>query len=140
MVGTMRSRFSARTLDELRTRLIRRRDAISRCLESLQDELTDAAEHRDCSDLYDESPTDDSDLGTDRLLVAQAQRALNATNEALARIDDGTYGRCFACDGGIPLVRLRALPDTVNCVGCSRAIRKHAPEHEDWDEGWTTLS
>lgn len=140
MVGTMHSRFSSRTLDEMRTRLLQRRDAIKRCLESLQSELTDAAEHRDCSDLLDESPTDDSDLGTDRLLLAQTERALAAAEDALTRLDEGTYGHCETCGGPIPIVRLRALPDTTICIDCSRAVRRHAPEHEDWDSGWTALA
>ncbi len=139
MVGTLHTRFSERTLDRLSAQLMARRDAICRCLESLQLELTDAAEHRDCSDLLDESSVDDADLGTDRLLLAQARRALASTTAALERIADGTYGECATCGDAIPLVRLRALPDTRICIDCSRAIRKHAPEHEDWDDGWTTL-
>lgn len=139
MIGTMHTRFSPRTLEELTGRLEARRDAIARCLESLQDELTDAAEHRDCSDLLDESPTDDSDLGTDRLLLAQAKRALTATEDALERIAAGNYGVCEGCESPIPLIRLRALPDATTCVTCSRQARKHAPEHEDWDRGWTAL-
>lgn len=139
MVGTVHTRFSTRTLDDLAERLARRRDAIAHCLESLQNELTDAAEHRDCSDLLDESPTDDSDLGTDRLLVAQAERALASTESALSRMAEGSYGVCLRCARPIPLVRLRALPDTVSCVECSRQAPKHAPEHENWDDGWTSL-
>ena len=140
MVGTMHSRFCERTLDELAQRLIRRRDAIAHCLESLQQELSDAAAHRDCSDLLDESSVDDADLGTDRLLLAQAQRAFASVTSALERLEDGTYGMCAACGGKIPITRLRALPDTRLCVSCSRAVRKQAPEHEDWDRGWTVLA
>jgi len=139
MVGTVHTRFSTRTLDELAERLTRRRDAISRCLESLENELTDAAAHRDCSDLLDESPADDSDLGTDRLLLAQAQRALASTESALSRMAEGIYGVCLSCDRPIPIVRLRALPDAVWCVACSRQAPRHAHEHETWDNGWTTL-
>lgn len=139
MVGTLHTRFSKRTLDRMSAKLMARRDAISRCLESLQLELSDAAAHRDCSDLLDESSVDDADLGTDRLLLAQGQRALASTIAALRRIEDGSYGICASCGGAIPLVRLRALPDTETCVGCSRAARRHAPEHEDWDAGWTAL-
>lgn len=139
MVGTLHTRFSESTLDRLSAQLLARRDAICRCLESLQIELIDAAEHRDCSDLLDESSVDDADLDTDRLLMAQGRRALASTTAALERIAAGTYGQCTSCGGSIPLVRLRALPDTQICIDCSRAIPKHAPEHEDWDAGWTAL-
>jgi hypothetical protein len=39
---------------------------------------------------------------------------------ALARLDDGTWGRCERCDGAIGRVRLRALPETRWCLPCSR--------------------
>jgi RNA polymerase-binding protein DksA len=40
---------------------------------------------------------------------------------ALARIDDGSYGRCEKCGGEIPEERLEAVPTTTLCVACKRA-------------------
>src|ERR1700761_6431757 len=47
---------------------------------------------------------------------AQAQRAEVAA--ALARIDDGSYGRCVDCAGPVPEPRLEARPATARCVPC----------------------
>ncbi len=58
------------------------------------------------------------------MLVDRAERRLWEVEEALARVADGTYGYCIDCGTGIPLQRLRALPATETCVGCSRRTCK----------------
>jgi DnaK suppressor protein len=37
---------------------------------------------------------------------------------ALARIDNGSYGRCVDCAGPVPEPRLEARPATARCVPC----------------------
>lgn len=37
---------------------------------------------------------------------------------ALARIGDGSYGRCVDCAGPVPEPRLEARPATARCVAC----------------------
>src|SRR5487761_144415 len=37
---------------------------------------------------------------------------------ALARMDDGSYGRCVDCAGPVPEERLEARPATARCVPC----------------------
>ena len=39
--------------------------------------------------------------------------------EALARIEDGTFGSCLRCGGAIGRQRLRALPEARFCVSCA---------------------
>ena len=50
-------------------------------------------------------------------------------NDALRRLDDGTYGRCFECGEPIAEARLRALPFAARCKDCEEA-RESA---EQWD-------
>lgn len=38
--------------------------------------------------------------------------------EALARIDDGSYGRCVDCGQPLPEERLEARPEAARCVSC----------------------
>jgi DnaK suppressor protein len=42
-------------------------------------------------------------------------------NEALARLEDGTYGYCFECGEEIAQQRLRALPFALRCKDCEEA-------------------
>jgi len=49
------------------------------------------------------------------------------TERALAKLDEGTYGSCDACDGPIAPARLRAMPDGVLCVACAGSQRPARP-------------
>jgi DnaK suppressor protein len=49
----------------------------------------------------------------DRKLIAKVE-------EALARIDAGTFGRCETCGGRISPARLKARPVTTLCIDCKR--------------------
>jgi RNA polymerase-binding transcription factor DksA len=52
------------------------------------------------------------------LVAAGARQALADIELALARMNDGNYGRCRACDAGIPLAVLTAIPTTTLCRSC----------------------
>jgi RNA polymerase-binding transcription factor DksA len=49
-----------------------------------------------------------------------SRRALADTEEALARLSAGRYGRCESCAGAIPAQRLAATPETRYCAPCAR--------------------
>lgn len=53
----------------------------------------------------------------------ETKRELHELDAALARLDDGTWGRCERCQGAIGRDRLRALPETRLCLPCSRLPR-----------------
>jgi RNA polymerase-binding protein DksA len=53
-----------------------------------------------------------------RVLEDQARELLVDIDDALARIDDGTYGRCSGCGAAIPVERLFAVPTARFCVTC----------------------
>ncbi len=48
------------------------------------------------------------------------QIELRDIEDALLRIDAGTWGRCLQCGGAIGRDRLRAVPDARFCVSCGR--------------------
>jgi DnaK suppressor protein len=52
------------------------------------------------------------------MVAAGARQALADIELALARMNDGSYGRCRACDAGIPLAVLTAIPTTTLCRSC----------------------
>ena len=57
--------------------------------------------------------------------AASVQTALTQRAEvlaALARIDDGSYGRCVDCGNEIPQPRLEARPATPRCVPCQSKL------------------
>lgn len=56
-----------------------------------------------------------------RLLSGQIV-TLHEAAQALQLADDGTYGTCIDCDRRIPLVRLRAKPTAIRCIGCQQRL------------------
>jgi DnaK suppressor protein len=55
------------------------------------------------------------------------ERRLSRMDLAIAKLDNGTYGTCEACGGPITRARLKALPDSVLCLACAAAERRHRP-------------
>lgn len=53
---------------------------------------------------------------------------LDSIDEALAKLEDGTYGICEDCGNEIPLPRLHILPFASCCVACQGALDKQKKE------------
>lgn len=67
-----------------------------------------------------------SDFYESQLLasISGIQREIiDKINDALKRIEDGTYGKCRSCGADIELERLEAIPYTDICSVCAK---KHA--------------
>ncbi len=62
-------------------------------------------------------------------LVQMKSETLNKINDALTRLEQGTYGNCFDCGEEIAEKRLRALPFAVRCKDCEEA-RENAQQRE----------
>ena len=54
-------------------------------------------------------------------LIQMKSETLNKINDALSRLEHGTYGNCFDCGEEIAEKRLRALPFAVRCKDCEEA-------------------
>lgn len=62
-------------------------------------------------------------------LIQMKAETLHKINEALVRLDEGSYGNCFECGAEISPQRLRALPFAVRCLDCEEA-RETAQKRE----------
>jgi DnaK suppressor protein len=58
-------------------------------------------------------------------LVATEEDTLVRIDEALERINNGSYGKCIECEGVIPKTRLSALPYTPMCIKCAEKLENH---------------
>ena len=57
-------------------------------------------------------------------LIQMRAQVLNRIDEAVRRLDEGTYGYCVDCADAIARSRLRALPFAVRCRDCEE-MREH---------------
>jgi DnaK suppressor protein len=53
-------------------------------------------------------------------LAQDSRQKLELIQQALRRLDDGTYGRCLVCGGPINPERLEALPYATQCIHCQQ--------------------
>jgi DnaK suppressor protein len=79
-------------------------------------------------------PTDRANLETDRnflLRIRDRERKLiGKIKEALARIDDGTFGICEECGEEISEERLKARPMTTLCIDCKTKAEEEEKQKE----------
>jgi DnaK suppressor protein len=67
-----------------------------------------------------DTATETVDREIDYTLEESDGRLLTAIDEALARIDAGTYGVCVNCGAQIAPERLEAMPWATLCIECKR--------------------
>jgi DnaK suppressor protein len=80
--------------------------------------------HGDQPDLdFDENFADSGQVTAERgeveALAGQLEETLQETEDALVKIDAGTYGECESCGQRIPSARLEAMPAARLCIGCA---------------------
>src|SRR5271166_5088141 len=83
------------------------------------------------SDLTGDSADAAFESGSDEMASQLAEldsRELDQIERALARLKQGTYGLCEACQNRIPVGRLNALPYSTLCIECQREMEKYP----DW--------
>lgn len=97
-----------------------------RLLEQRRRDILDEAERaRDSMNSAEDTladPTDRASLESDRNFLLRMRdrerKLLSKIDEAFARIDNGSYGRCEECGGPIGVERLKARPVTTLCIDC----------------------
>ena len=118
-----RNRLSAREIEEIRTALIDRKRQLAERVERLSEEsvLGNPKEQGETSSL----PTHQADLGTETFeqdktigLAERTAAEIQAIDDALERMESGTYGICEHCRKRIQPERLQALPSAVRCTRC----------------------
>lgn len=107
--------------DEARERLTKLRQEFASTVDSIRERL--AQSERDSGGniaLVDQHPADAASETADRELDASREAMfasrVRQIDDALARVDAGTYGRCSVCGDTIPDERLALVPDTPYCV------------------------
>ena len=63
--------------------------------------------------------------------LTRHQSQLRDIEEALRKIEEGTYGICDECEGDIPLGRLNVMPFALRCVDCQEKRETMSSEGEE---------
>ena len=117
------------TLDNYRQKL---RDIRSDLVREFQADATAVAEDvqapGDISHVPTHAADHDSEGVDERVALGEIERTLiDEIDEALRRIDQGTFGRCQSCGKNIVRDRLQAVPYTAYCLACAVEHEKELP-------------
>ena len=88
----------------------------------LLQESSETLNHLQEESLSEPDIADRASLETDRALELRTRdrerKLISKIDEALGRIEDGSYGKCEECGQDIGIERLRARPVTTLCIDC----------------------
>jgi DnaK suppressor protein len=123
---TNRDRLTPVEIEKFKAMLCAKRNEILGNVTSMEFE----ALRRDMSDLSN-MPTHMADFGTDNYeidnilgLMDSERKILMEIDDALGRIENGTYGICEINGEPIPKARLEAIPWARYCITCAGLIEK----------------
>jgi DnaK suppressor protein len=90
---------------------------------------TRLAEKQALKDSKDELNPDKTDLAVtsqnnnrETLLLDHTEQQLKDIEDALNRLEEGTYGKCLACGEVIQPARLEIMPTAAFCIECQRTM------------------
>jgi DnaK suppressor protein len=116
--------------DRLTALLEEWRGSINHGLRDLRAQSADVSAVRDA----EEEGSDDLARDVEVALLEVRGGMLRRLDEAIRRLDEGTYGLCAECDAPIGEVRLSALPFATLCRTCQEQEEAGAAR-EPWDGG-----
>jgi len=104
-------------------------------LREIRDDLRQGREgsKEDGMDTYDLA-SEERDREINFILGDREREKLQSIEEALERIDDGSYGVCENCESDIAPGRLEAMPFSRMCVSCQAEIEKEARSQGRFDD------
>ncbi|OFX15746.1 MAG: hypothetical protein A2V59_06750 [Armatimonadetes bacterium RBG_19FT_COMBO_69_19] len=112
-----------RLLEDERVRLLEELEAMEEHTPEVEDQVGMDIGGGDDEDLADvASSTFEREKGL--ALESSVQQMLAQVEEALGRIEEGTYGNCQRCGDPIDVARLRVLPFATLCIRCKELEEK----------------
>ena len=109
--------------DRFRNLLLEERERVERAIASLRDEEVEEISAAPDNHLA-ETATVTLDREIDYTLEENSTRLLASVDDALKRVEDGTYGVCVTCGREIAEARLEAYPWASHCIDCKRALER----------------
>jgi DnaK suppressor protein len=108
----------------------RRREIMSEVQGKIRDVRAEGA-NSPTTGVLDAAETSEADIQDDIefALIQMKAETLTKIEEALRRLEEGTFGYCFECGDEISERRLRALPFALRCKDCEEA-REVAQQRE----------
>jgi DnaK suppressor protein len=109
---------------EMRATIERARRRMVAQIAGLQQSYAGIVEAAELTSTDDEHDPEGATIAYERAqvwaLLRRAREDLHALDDAVDRIDQGTFATCSTCAGPIAVERLLALPGVRTCIHCAR--------------------
>lgn len=115
-------------LQYFRQLIMAKKSEVNQAMEELNrvsrsDEAQESSEDRSAYSLHmADRGTDAMEREKNMLLAQREGDYLDYLEEALQRIEAGSYGVCRTCDGPIARARLEAVPTATQCIDCKKKV------------------
>jgi len=120
----MPKKLSAKDLSAFKDMLTQIRGVLSGDMSHLEEEAFGVGGNRDTSDLRVGDTADGYYQEFNLELLERDQSTLREVDEALERIENGSFGLCEGCEEPIARERLKAMPHARNCIECQREAER----------------
>ena len=109
--------------NELKQMLEGRRRELQAQVQGKMRDVRASGEVNKLTEVFDAGESSENDIQEDieLALIQMKAETLNKVDDALRRLEQGSYGNCFECGDEIAEKRLRALPFAVRCKDCEEA-------------------
>ena len=114
--------------DRFRRLLLDERERVATTIENFHEANSRSLEEETEEETYDnhlaDSATATLNREIDYTLEENSEHVLGALNDALERIENGTFGKCVRCGRQIAEERLEAIPYATRCIDCQRLAER----------------
>jgi len=126
----VKKKFSKTDLKEFKKIVLRKKEEIFDDLQHISDDTLRKSQKEASGDISGytyhmaDVATDNYDREFSLGLASNERKFLYELDDALKRIEDGSFGICDDCKGQITKIRLKAVPSARLCIKCQQKREK----------------
>ena len=126
----MKNKFTKKELQEFKKLVIKKKEEILEDIKHISDDTLKKSQKEASGDISGyayhmaDVATDSYDREFSLGLASSERNFIYELDDALKRIEDGTFGICQDCKSLITKSRLKAVPHARNCVKCQEKREK----------------
>ncbi|HNW39237.1 MAG TPA: TraR/DksA family transcriptional regulator [Candidatus Omnitrophota bacterium] len=126
----MKKKFSKSDLKEFKKIVLKKKEQLINDLEHISDDTLRKSQKEASGDISGytyhmaDVASDNYDREFSLSLASGDRKSLYDLDDALKRIEDGTFGICDDCKGAITKIRLKAVPSARLCIKCQQKREK----------------
>ncbi|MDD5561202.1 MAG: TraR/DksA family transcriptional regulator [Candidatus Omnitrophica bacterium] len=126
----MKKKFTKKEFKDFKKIILKKKEEVLDDLKHITDDTLKKSQKEASGDISGytyhmaDVATDNYDREFSLGLASNERRALYELDDALKRIEEGTFGFCDDCKGPIAKIRLKAVPSARLCIKCQEKREK----------------